>query len=106
MSLSSPLIFQKNTVIEKHQIEGNDLPRRYFSRMVPITRTATGYSAKVQYEAVTAETGSLPTVAGALQDLVAKLQEKGFSRLRTRVNFRGKRYLAEKEPWVDYPDPA
>jgi hypothetical protein len=106
MSTSFPLIFQKNTVIEKHQIEGNDPPRRYFSRMVPITRTATGYSAKFQYEAVTAETGSLPTVAGTLQDLAAKLQEKGFSRLRTRINFRGKRYLAEKEPWVDYPDPA
>jgi hypothetical protein len=104
MSASSPLIFQRNTVIEKHQIEGNDLPGRYFSRMVPITRTATGYSAKFQYEAVNAETGSVPTVAGTLHDLATQLHAKGFSRLRTRVNFRGKRYLAEKEPWVDYPD--
>lgn len=104
MSAASPLIFQRNTVIEKHQIEGNDLPGRSFSRMVPITRTATGYSATFQYEAVTAETGSVPTVAGTLHDLATQLQKKGFSRLRTRVNFRGKRYLAEKEPWVDYPD--
>lgn len=105
MSASSPLIFQRNTVIEKHQIEGNDSPGRSFSRMVPITRTATGYSATFQYEAVTAETGSVPTVAGTLQDLAAQLQKKGFSRLRTRLNFRGKRYYAEKEAWVDYQDP-
>ena len=106
MSSSSPLIFQKNTVIEKHQMEGNDPPGRYFNRIVPITRTVTGYAAKIQYEAVSAETPSLPTIAGALQALAARLQELGFSRLRTRLNFRGKRYLAEKEPWVDYPDPT
>ena len=106
MSASSPLIYQKNTVIEKHQIEGNDLPGRSFSRTIPITRTATGYSAKVQYEAVSAETSSLPTIPDALQTLVSQLQDIGFSRLRTRLNFRGKRYFAEKEAWVDYPDPT
>ena len=68
MSASSPLIFQKNTLIEKHQLEGNDPPGRYFSRMAMITRTATGYTARVQYESVTAETPSLPTVAEALRD--------------------------------------
>lgn len=106
MSSSSPLIFQKNTIVEKHQIEGNDPPGRYFNRMVPITRTATGYSAKFQYEAVSTETSSLPTISGALQALASQLQGMGFSRLRTRLNFRGKRYLAEKEPWVDYLDPT
>ncbi len=105
MSSFSPLIYQKNTVIERHQIEGNDLPGRNFVRMVAITRTSTGYSAKVQYEAVSAETSSHPTVAEALRALVAKLQQVGFSRLRTRMNFRGNRYYAEKEPWIDYPDP-
>jgi len=59
----------------------------------------------VQYEAVSAETSSHPTVAEALRALVAKLQQVGFSRLRTRMNFRGNRYYAEKEPWIDYPDP-
>jgi len=44
-------------------------------------------------------------VAEALRALVAKLQQVGFSRLRTRMNFRGNRYYAEKEPWIDYPDP-
>ncbi|TAL09508.1 MAG: hypothetical protein EPO02_10015 [Nitrospirae bacterium] len=106
MSTSSPLIFQKNTVIEKHQVEGNDPPGRSFSRMVPVTRTATGYTARVQYESVTAETPSLPTIAEALRYLAGQLQKMAFSRLRTRLNFRGKKYYAEKEAWVDYPDPT
>jgi hypothetical protein len=106
MSSSSPLIFQKNTIVEKHQIEGTDPPGRSFNRVVPITRTATGYSARLQYEAVSAETPSVQAVSGALQALASQLQGLGFSRLRTRLNYRGKRYLAEKEPWVDYPDPT
>ena len=106
MSASSPLIFQKNTVIEKHQIEGNDPPGRSFSRMVPITRTATGYTARVQYESVTAETPSLATIAESLRHLAGQLQKMEFTRLRTRLNFRGKKYYAEKEAWVDYSDPA
>ena len=59
---ASPLIFQKNVLIEKHQLEGNDPPGRYFSRAVLITRTATGYTAKAQYESVIVETPSLPTI--------------------------------------------
>ena len=106
MSASSPLIFQKNVLVEKHQLEGNDPPGRSFSRMAMITRTATGYTAKVQYESVTAETPSLPTIAEALQHLAGQLQKIEFTRLRTRLNFRGKKYYAEKEPWVDYPDPT
>ena len=103
---ASPLIFRKNTLIEKHQIEGNDPPGRSFSRAVLITRTATGYTAKAQYESVVVETPSLPTIAEALRHLAGQLQKIGFRRLRTRLNFRGKKYYAEKEPWVDYPDPA
>ena len=42
--------------------------------------------------------------AAVVKELVEKLQESGFSRLRTRANFKGTRYLAEKETWIDYPD--
>ena len=38
--------------------------------------------------------------------LAGQLQKIEFTRLRTRLNFRGKKYYAEKEAWVDYPDPA
>ena len=104
MTFFSPLITRKNAVVEKHQLEGNDAPGRNFVRMVAVTRTMTGYTAKVQYESVSAETSSYPTIPEAICALAQKLQEMGFSRLRTRVNFRGARYLAEKEPWIDYPD--
>jgi hypothetical protein len=100
----SPLISRKNAVVEKHQLEGNDAAGRNFVRMVPVTRTVTGYSAKIQYESVSAETSSHPTVLESLQALVQQLLAHGFSRMRTRINFRGARYLAEKEPWIDYPD--
>ncbi len=106
MTFFSPLISRKNSVVEKHQLEGNDAAGRNFVRMVPVTRTVTGYSAKIQYESVSAETSSHPTVLEALQALVGQLLRHGFSRMRTRVNFRGTRYLAEKEPWIDYPDSA
>ena len=36
--------------------------------------------------------------------VVDKLLSVGFTRLRTRLNFKGNRYLAEKETWTDYPD--
>ena len=36
--------------------------------------------------------------------VVEKLMGVGFTRLRTRLNFKGNRYLAEKETWTDYPD--
>jgi hypothetical protein len=106
MTFFSSLLYQKNAVIEKHQLEANDPPGRNFVRIVPITRTPTGYSAKIRYESISVDTPSFPTVAQALQALVNKLQDLGFSRIRTRLNFRGTRYLAEKEPWTDYPDPV
>src|SRR5947209_19710210 len=96
---ASPLIFQKNVLIEKHQIEGNDPPGRSFSRIVLITRTATGSTAKVQYESVIAETPSLPTIAETLRHLAAQLQKIGFTRLPTRLNFRVTKDYAEKEHW-------
>jgi hypothetical protein len=79
---------------------------RYFSRAILVNRTASGYAAKVMYEALTVEGGSHSTIAAAVQELVGKLQALGFSRLRSRPNFKGSRYLAEKETWVEYSDRA
>ncbi|HET9866931.1 MAG TPA: hypothetical protein VFQ06_06540, partial [Nitrospira sp.] len=62
--------------------------------------------AKIMYEALTVEGQSHPTIAAAITELVERLQSLGFSRLRTRANFRGSKYLAEKETWIEYQDPA
>jgi hypothetical protein len=50
------------------------------------------------------ERDSLFLIEPAVKELIEKLQDFGFTRLRTRPNFKGNRYLAEKETWVDYPD--
>lgn len=103
-SLSS--LFKKEGLVEKHQLEGVDPSDRYFNRAILVNRTPSGYAAKVTYEALTVEGQSHPTISAAVKELVEKLQPLGFSRLRTRANFKGNKYLAEKETWVDYQDPA
>jgi hypothetical protein len=99
-----PLMFKKEGLVEKHQIEGVDPSDRYFNRAILVNRTSSGYSAKVMYEAFVVESRSYSTIAAAVNELVKKLQESGFTRMRTRTNFKGTRYLAEKETWIDYQD--
>jgi hypothetical protein len=99
-------LFKRDGLVEKHQLEGVDPSDRYFNRAVLVNRTSSGYSARMMYEALTVEGQSHPTVAAAIVELVEKLQSLGFSRLRTRANFKGTKYLAEKETWIEYQDPA
>jgi hypothetical protein len=102
--MTLPLILKKEGVVERHQLEGSDPSDRYFNRSVIVSRTPNGYTAKVLYEALTVEGSSQPTIPAAVKSLVEKLRDLGFRRMRTRLNFKGRRYLAEKETWVDYPD--
>jgi len=103
---SLPLLFKKEGLIEKHQVEGVDPSDRYFNRTVLVNRTPSGYAAKVMYEALTIEGHSHPTIAVAVQELIELMQGFGFTKLRTRANFKGVKYLAEKETWLDYEDLA
>ena len=99
-----PLMFKKEGLVEKDQIEGIDPSDRYFNRAILVNRTASGYAAKVMYEALVVESGSHSTIAAAVKELVEKLQGVGFTRMRTRTNFKGTRYLAEKETWIEHAD--
>jgi hypothetical protein len=101
---SLPLSIKKDGLVERHQIEGTDPSDRYFNRAIMVNRTTQGYAGRVMYEALTVEGQAAPTVSAAVSHVVGKLRELGFRQMRTRVNFKGKRYLAEKETWVDYPD--
>jgi hypothetical protein len=58
------------------------------------------------YEALTVEGHSHPTIAASVKELVEAMQGFGFTKLRTRTNFKGTKYLAEKETWLDYQDLA
>lgn len=102
--MALPLSFRKDGVIERHQLEGTDPSDRYFNRSVSVIRTAQGYAASMTYEALTVTGQTKPTIGAAVASAVEKLQGVGFTRMRTRPNFKGQRYLAEKETWVDYPD--
>lgn len=95
---------KKEGVVERHQIEGNDPSDRYFNRSILVNRVPQGYSAQVTYEALTVEGQTQPTIAAAVKSVVDKLRTLGFRRMRTRPNFKGRRYLAEKETWTEYPD--
>lgn len=99
-----PLSFKKEGVVERHQIEGTDPSDRYFNRSIQVSRTAQGYQGKVMYEALTVDGQAHATVGAAVKNVVDKLGDFGFRRMRTRTNFKGRRYLAEKETWIDYPD--
>jgi len=101
---SLPLMLKKEGLVEKHQLEGVDPSERYFNRAILVNRTTSGYSAKVMYEALTVEGNTHPTIPAAIRELVDKLQGFGFSRMRTRTNYKGTKYLAEKETWVEYQD--
>ena len=101
---SLPLSLKAVGLIERHQVEGMDPSDRSFSRAILVNRTAQGYTGRVMYESLTVEGQAAPTVGTAVARVVAKLREFGFRQMRTRVNFKGKQYLAEKETWVDYPD--
>ncbi len=102
---SLPLSFRvKNAVVEKHQLEGTDPSERYFNRLIPIKRVEGGYNGSIMYEALTISSQIHRTVQETTKDLADQLRVLGFTKMRTRLNFKGQKYLAEKETWVEYPD--
>lgn len=101
----SPITPNVTRIIEIHQLEGQDDRDRVFNRRIEVHRSDKGYRAMFHYEGLTLESEPKRTVSDCLIELVGRLQEIGFHRLRSKLNFRGQRYLAEREPWFDYPDP-
>ncbi len=98
-----PLSFRlRNAVVERHQLEGMDPSARYFNRTISVKRVDRGYSGKVMYEDLERESGVFPTVSEALTEVVKMFHDLGFIEMRTRLNFKGQKYLAEKESWVEY----
>jgi hypothetical protein len=93
-------------LMEIHQVEGFDPQRRSFNRNAELHRSEQGLSGRFHYEGLRVETGLHVEVHLVMNDLVERLQRLGFAQLRSRVNFKGSRYLAERQPWIDYSDPV
>ncbi|MBI3620968.1 MAG: hypothetical protein HY208_02105 [Nitrospirae bacterium] len=89
--------------VEIHQLEGFDRRDKSFNRNVEIWRTAQGYVAYFQYEGLELQTAPALRPAEALKALVSAMHRRGVSNIRTRLNFKGNRYLAERLPWVSHP---
>lgn len=103
-ALTSIIACQMSIRLEVHQLEGLDDRRRVFNRHVDLYRMGNGYVSNFYYEGQLYSSDPQPTMKEALGQLVGRLHPFGFKALRSRLNFERQRYLAEREPWVDYPD--
>jgi len=92
-------------VIEKHQVAGLDEKERGFNRQIDVERTDDGYRAILRYEQTLVETAACETSIKTLDELISMLRDRGYTQLRSRLNFKGEAYLGTQEPWIEYPDP-
>lgn len=89
---------------EKYQLAGFDARERGFNRPVEFERTSSGYQATLRYETTRIVTPDAPSTTDALQQLIAILQQQGYTQLRSQQSYRDGLYLGSQELWVEYPD--
>lgn len=89
---------------EKYQLAGFDARERGFNRPVEFERTSSGYQATLRYETTRIVTPDAPSTNDALQQLIAILQQQGYTQLRSQQSYRDGLYLGSQELWVEYPD--
>ena len=94
-----------NEVVERHQVAGLDEKERGFNRQIDVERIDGGYRAVLRYEQTLVETTACETSVQTVDELVRMLRERGYTQLRSRLNFQGAAYLGTQEPWIEYPDP-
>jgi hypothetical protein len=95
-----------NEPVERHRIAGVDERARGFNRQIEVVRTESGFQAVLQYETTRVLTMSWPSTDAAVKDLIHQLHARGYTQLRSQLNFREQHYLGSQEPFVDYPDPV
>ena len=92
-------------IVERHQVAGLDEKERGFNRQIDVERIEGGYRAVLRYEQTLVETAACDTSVQTVDELVRMLRDRGYSQLRSRLNFKGAAYLGTQEPWIEYPDP-
>jgi hypothetical protein len=92
-------------IVEKHQVAGLDEKERGFNRQIDVERVEDGYRAVLRYEQTLVETAVCGAPLQTVDALVRMLRDRGYTQLRSRVNFKGAAYLGTQEPWIEYPDP-
>ncbi|MBI1819507.1 MAG: hypothetical protein HYR81_04195 [Nitrospirae bacterium] len=90
------------TPAEIHQVEGFDPRKRSFNRNFSVYKKDRSYFIQFTYEESHVETPPFQTPAEAVKALAKTLEDKNFTLLRTRINFKGEKYLTELEPWINH----
>jgi hypothetical protein len=89
----------------KYQLAGVDDLDRGFNRQAEIRILDGQFHAIFQYEKFLLKAVPQPTEEAALTILIQQLQERGYTELRTRLQFRGEEYLGNQEIWEEHRDP-
>ena len=88
-----------------YQLAGLDDSGRGFNRRIEMKAVHETVQAVFRYERFLLETDPQATEHAAIATLIRQLQARGYTQLRSRLQFRGATYLGNQEPWNDHPDP-
>lgn len=88
-----------------YQIAGLDDLGRGFNRQFEMKVSNGTFQAVFRYERFLLETEPQSTEQAAVAVLITQLQERGYTQLRSRLQFRGEAYLGNQELWEEHPDP-
>ena len=89
-----------------YQLAGLDDLGRGFTRQVNMTIIQETFQAVFRYETFLCETEPHVTEHAALASLISRLQERGYTQLRSRLQFRDATYLGSQECWEEHPGVA
>ncbi len=95
-----------NSPTNTYQIAGLDDLGRGFNRQVDMQVLNGTFQAVFRYERFLLETEPHATEPAALAMLITQLQGRGYTQLRSRLQFRDGAYLGSQEPWEEHPDPV
>ncbi len=88
-----------------YQISGLDDLGRGFNRQVEMKVLDGTVQAVFRYERFLLEIEPQATEQAAVAVLIDELQDRGYTQLRTRLQFRGEAYLGNQELWAEHQDP-
>ena len=88
-----------------YQIAGLDDLGRGFNRQVEMKISNETFQAVFRYERFLLETEPQVTEPAAIAMLITQLQDRGYTQLRSRLQFQGEAYLGNQELWEEHQDP-
>lgn len=88
-----------------YQLAGLDDRGRGFNRQVEMKVMDGTVQAVFRYERFLLETEPDVSEPAAINRLITQLHDRGYTQLRSRLQFQGETYLGNQELWEEHPDP-